>query len=191
MENRDQSMENEKSWEKTHRENSCQLKGGLVQWDQQIFSSENNYENGREIFFWKISGSENWPKVTEKLRSIYLSMKNFWNLVRTVSICGILAWGCSHSHSSGVRVAVPKLGGGDLVAQSCSTPVTPGTVARQAPLSMGFSRQEYWSGLPFPSQVLCLQNWGGCTNQQLLSEGAHWIWNKSQWDTTLHPLKWL
>ena len=26
------------------------------------------------------------------------------------------------------------------------------TVARQAPLSMGLSRQEYWSGLPFPSQ---------------------------------------
>ena len=29
--------------------------------------------------------------------------------------------------------------------------VTPWTVACQAPLSMGFSRQEYWSGLPFPS----------------------------------------
>ena len=29
--------------------------------------------------------------------------------------------------------------------------VTPGTVAPQVPLSMGFSRQEYWSGLPFPS----------------------------------------
>ena len=29
--------------------------------------------------------------------------------------------------------------------------VTPWTVARQAPLSMRFSRQEYWSGLPFPS----------------------------------------
>ena len=28
---------------------------------------------------------------------------------------------------------------------------TPWTVARQAPLSMGFPRQEYWSGLPFPS----------------------------------------
>ena len=26
-----------------------------------------------------------------------------------------------------------------------------GTVAHQAPLSTGFSRQEYWSGLPFPS----------------------------------------
>ena len=25
------------------------------------------------------------------------------------------------------------------------------TVAHQAPLSMGFSRQEYWSGLPFPA----------------------------------------
>ena len=28
---------------------------------------------------------------------------------------------------------------------------TPWTVAHQARLSMGFSRQEYWSGLPFPS----------------------------------------
>ena len=29
--------------------------------------------------------------------------------------------------------------------------VTPWTVAYEAPPSMGFSRQEYWSGLPFPS----------------------------------------
>ena len=28
---------------------------------------------------------------------------------------------------------------------------TPWTVALQAPLSMGFPRQEYWSGVPFPS----------------------------------------
>ena len=28
---------------------------------------------------------------------------------------------------------------------------TPWTVANQAPLSMGFYRQEYWNGLPFPS----------------------------------------
>ena len=32
-----------------------------------------------------------------------------------------------------------------------SNSVTPQTVACQAPLSMGFFRQEYWSGLPFPS----------------------------------------
>ena len=31
---------------------------------------------------------------------------------------------------------------------------TPWTVAHQAPLSMGFSRQEYWSGLPFSSPNL-------------------------------------
>ena len=30
---------------------------------------------------------------------------------------------------------------------------TPQTVACQAPLSMGFSRQECWSGLPFPSTM--------------------------------------
>ena len=29
--------------------------------------------------------------------------------------------------------------------------MTPWTVTHQAPLSMGFPRQEYWSGLPFPS----------------------------------------
>ena len=29
--------------------------------------------------------------------------------------------------------------------------MTPWTVAHQAPLSVGFSRQEYWCGLPFPS----------------------------------------
>ena len=42
-------------------------------------------------------------------------------------------------------------GGGDLIAKSCLTPVTPWTVAWQAPLPRGFSRQEYWSGLPFLS----------------------------------------
>ena len=32
-----------------------------------------------------------------------------------------------------------------------SDSATPWTVAHQAPLSMGFSRHEYWSGFPFPS----------------------------------------
>ena len=38
-----------------------------------------------------------------------------------------------------------------LVTKVCPTPVTPCTVAGQAPLSVEFSRQEYWSGLPVPS----------------------------------------
>ena len=38
------------------------------------------------------------------------------------------------------------------VAQSCPTLCDPmGSSLHQAPPSMGFSRQEYWSGLPFPS----------------------------------------
>ena len=40
---------------------------------------------------------------------------------------------------------------GGLIAKSCPTLATPRTVACQAPLSTGFSRQEYWSGLPLPS----------------------------------------
>ena len=40
---------------------------------------------------------------------------------------------------------------GGLAVKSCLTLATPRTVACQATLSMGFSRQEYWSGLPFPS----------------------------------------
>ena len=38
-----------------------------------------------------------------------------------------------------------------LVTKLCLTLATQGTVAHQAPLSMGFFRQEYWSGLPFSS----------------------------------------
>ena len=45
---------------------------------------------------------------------------------------------------------------GGLVTKSCPTLATPWIVARQSPLSMAFSRHEYWSGLPgnpegFPS----------------------------------------
>ena len=40
-----------------------------------------------------------------------------------------------------------------LVSQSCLTLCDTCTVVHQASLSMGFSRQEYWSGLSFPSAV--------------------------------------
>ena len=38
-----------------------------------------------------------------------------------------------------------------MLVKVMSNCVTPWMVACQAPLSMEFSRQEYWSGLPFPS----------------------------------------
>ena len=51
--------------------------------------------------------------------------------------------------------------------------VTPWITAYQAPPSMGFSRQEYWSGLPFPSPGLRRLKSGGCWN--LLSLEAPWF----------------
>ena len=65
-----------------------------------------------------------------------------------------------------IKIYEFKCGGG-LVAKSCPTLATLWTVAFQAPLSMGFSRQECWCGLPrppagiFPTQgsdasLLCL-----------------------------------
>ena len=47
----------------------------------------------------------------------------------------------------GIQSLKETHGGGGL----CHYLVTPWTVALQAPLSIGFSRQEHWSGLPFPS----------------------------------------
>ena len=44
------------------------------------------------------------------------------------------------------KVKVKSFGHGQLFT-------TPLTVAYQAPLSMGFSRQEYWSGLPLPKTI--------------------------------------
>ena len=48
-------------------------------------------------------------------------------------------------------LSLSEHGGGGLVTKSRSTLATPWAVAHQAPLSMGFPRQEYWSDLPFPS----------------------------------------
>ena len=45
----------------------------------------------------------------------------------------------------------PRVLSSSLVVKSRLTFATPWTAAFQAPPSMGFSRQEHWSGLPFPS----------------------------------------
>ena len=62
------------------------------------------------------------------------------------------------------------------VAQSCLTRCDPWTVACQAPLFMGFSRQEYWSELPFPSSVGSSWPWDrthvSCTGRWIL---YHWF----------------
>ena len=70
-----------------------------------------------------------------------------------------LSLSLSHTHTHTHTHTVPSLSypawieliGGGLVAKSCPTLGTPWTVVHQDPLSMGFSSQEYWSALPFPS----------------------------------------
>ena len=49
---------------------------------------------------------------------------------------------------------------------------TPQTAVHQAPLSLGFSRQEYWSGLPFPSPM---------------HESEKWKWSRSVVSDSLQP----
>ena len=68
----------------------------------------------------------------------------------------ISGWGTTFPHASdqpspGAKTTEPLL----LLSrfsrvQLCATPET---AAHQAPLSLGFSRQEHWSGLPFPSPM--------------------------------------
>ena len=71
---------------------------------------------------------------------------------------------------------------GGLVAKSCLT-VTPWTVAHQASLSMGFLRQEYWSGLPFPSpgESSWPRGWTGVS--WIVDSLLHCRWVLYRWDT--------
>ena len=56
--------------------------------------------------------------------------------------------------------------------------MTLGTVAHQAPLSTGFSRQQHWSELPFPPPVESFQPRDGthisCIGRQILYQCATW-----------------
>ena len=65
----------------------------------------------------------------------------------------LMIWTFSiHGISGGKGDTASKPGQGiQLVTMFSPTLATPLTVARQTPLSVGFPRQEYWSGLPFPS----------------------------------------
>ena len=100
-----------------------------------------------------------WTVAHQASLSIGLSRQEYWN--------GLPVPSPGNLPSPGIEPKSPALagrfftasaswesgkdaGGGGLVAKSCLTLATPWTVARQASWSMGFSRQEYKSGLPFP-----------------------------------------
>ena len=90
--------------------------------NREAFSSSEPAE--RNTVLW-ISWFQSW----ETKLSSNMSSLDFWKL-----------WGYCLSHQSESEVT-----------QSCLTFATAWTVAYQASRSMGFSRQEYWSGLPFSS----------------------------------------
>ena len=60
---------------------------------------------------------------------------------------------------------------------SCVRLYDPMTVAHQTPLGMGFSRQEYWSEVPFPSSQPGDRthiSWGSCLSKRILHHRATW-----------------
>ena len=84
--------------------------------------------------------------------------------------------GFSKSSAKGkVKVKMKSLSHARLLA-------TPWTGAHQAPLSMGFSRQEYWSGVPLPSPVLS----GECVISSVLSRRSK---NLKQWTSVTAQLQ--
>ena len=74
-----------------------------------------------------------------------------------------------------------------LLLLSCFSRVrlcaTPETAAQQAPSSLGFSRQEHWSGLPFPSPTHESEKWKGSRSVVSDSERPHGL----QPTRLLHP----
>ena len=75
-------------------------------------------------------------------RDLWFSFLGGWQFVRRLDAPEV-----GFPHSEGCSAVKES----ERVTELCLTLATPWTVAHQAPLSMGFSRQEYWSGLPFPS----------------------------------------
>ena len=76
---------------------------------------------------------------------------------------------------------------------------TPWTAAYQAPLSMGFARQEYWSGLPLPSPHSSIRAWKipwteetGRLQSVVLQKSRYMTWklnNKNNKYSILHTYK--
>ena len=79
------------------------------------------------------------------LQGIFPTQESNWGLLHCRQILYQLSYEGSPTANSS---------DGGLDTKSCPTLATPWTVACHIPLSMGFSRQEYWSGVPLPSTII-------------------------------------
>ena len=91
----------------------------------------------------------------------------------SLSRCGHASW----AHKLGTRAGV-SVGEGRSTQEHVSRSVlsdsaTPWTAACQAPFSMGFSRQEHWSGWPFPSPGKNLKFLSTCHAESFLSQRSY------------------
>ena len=97
-------------------------------------------------------GKANWCSHYGKQYEIHQKIKNRTICLarKLIGFFGVMSWKNMNYLFGQPNIIRSNSSGSDgLLTQSCPTLVTPWTVARQAPLSMGFSRQEHWSGLPF------------------------------------------
>ena len=98
-----------------------------------------------------------------QLQACFEPQENHWNTPANTSQCdasqGWHLFGCIHSS---VYVSEGKQNSHQLLLSHFSRVrlcATPQTAAHQAPPSLGFSRQEHWSGLPFPSPMQESEKW--------------------------------
>ena len=83
----------------------------------------------------------------ENFEHYFASVWDEWNYIPAWMESDLLTW---QNHSEHLQKLKLLTGVCVCVCVCVCVHTTPWTVAHQAPLSMGFSRQEYWSGLPLP-----------------------------------------
>ena len=86
------------------------------------------------------------PTGASNLKIRYVSFPFIAHSIQTYEISDWTGWSGQRVLSGGGQTCTKV-----LVTQSCLTLCDPMNTAHQASLSMGFSRQEHWIGLPFPS----------------------------------------
>ena len=123
--------------------------GWLVEALPILFRSHLNYTHHRQVFFMEIIGRDLEISVQGELF-------NMW-MYSVTSCCGEdeSGWADMVSSWAGMELTLVLLLLLLLLSRFSRVRLcaTPQMAAHQAPLSLGFSRQEHWSGLPFPSPM--------------------------------------